>query len=69
MIFGLEMDIVMTQQITWYAIMMVETAVDLTPILNTALNANAWMAIMEQRQQLLHMVINRSTYLNDFDIK
>ena len=53
---GLEMDIVMTQQITWYAIMMAETAVDLTSILNTALNANAWMATMEQRQQLLYMV-------------
>ena len=68
MLFGLVMVIVTTQQITWYAIMMVETAVDLTSILNIALNVNAWMAIMEQRQQLLHMVINRSTYLNDFDI-
>ena len=57
MIFGLEMDIVTTQQITWYAIMTAETAVDLTLILNTALNANAWMATMEQRQQLLYMVI------------
>ena len=66
--FGLEMDIVTTQQITWYAIMMAETAVDLTSILNTALNVNAWMAIMEQQQQLLHMVINWSTYLKDFDI-
>ena len=47
----------MTQQITWYAIMTAETAVDLTLILNTALNANAWMATMEQRQQLLYMVI------------
>ena len=68
MLFGLVMVIVTIQQITWYAIMMVETAVDLTSILNIALNVNAWMAIMEQRQQLLHMVINRSTYLNDFDI-
>ena len=58
----------MTQQTTWNAIMMMEIAVDLTSILNTALNANAWMSIMEQRQQLLHMVINRSTYLYDFDI-
>ena len=58
----------MTQQTTWNAIMMVETAVDLTSILNTALNANAWMATMEQQQQLLHMVINWSTYLKDFDI-
>ena len=55
--FGLEMDIVTTQQITWYAIMTAETAVDLTSILNTALNANAWMATMELRQQLLYMVI------------
>ena len=45
---GLEMDIVMIQQITWCVIMMAETAVDLTSILNTALNANAWMATMEQ---------------------
>ena len=60
MIFGLEMDIVTTQQITWNAIMMAETAVDLTSILNTALNVNAWMAIMEQRQQLLYMVIDRA---------
>ena len=45
---GLEMATAMTQQTTWNAIMMVETAVDLTSILNTALNANAWMAIMEQ---------------------
>ena len=58
-IFGLEMDIVMTQQITWCVIMMAETVVDLTSILNTALNANAWMATMEQQQQLLYMVINR----------
>ena len=58
----------MTQQTTWNAIMMMETAVDLTSILNTALNANAWMSIMEQQLQLLHMVINRSTYLYDFDI-
>ena len=57
--FGLEMDIVMIQQITWCVIMMAETAVDLTSILNTALNVNAWMAIMEQRQQLLYMVIDR----------
>ena len=56
---GLEMDIVMIQQITWCVIMMAETAVDLTSILNTALNVNAWMAIMEQRQQLLYMVIDR----------
>ena len=62
------MDTVMIQRITWCVIMMMETAVDLTSILNTALNANAWMAIMEQQQQLLHMVINRSTYLYDFDI-
>ena len=69
MMLGSGMDIVMTQQITWYAIMMVETAVDLTSIHNTALSANAWMAIMEQRQQLLDMVIiNRVTYLNDLDI-
>ena len=61
MLVGLVMVIVTIQQITWYAIMMVETAVDLTSILNIALNVNAWMAIMEQRQQLLHMVINRST--------
>ena len=56
---GLEMDIVMIQQITWCVIMMAETAVDLTSILNTALNVNAWMAIMEQQQQLLYMVIDR----------
>ena len=56
-IFGLEMDIVMTQQITWCVIMMAETAVDPISILNTALNANAWMATMEQQQQLLYMVI------------
>ena len=56
---GLEMDIVMIQQITWCVIMMAETAVDLTSILNTALNVNAWMAIMKQRQQLLYMVIDR----------
>ena len=59
MLFGLVMVIVTIQQITWYAIMMVETAVDLTSILNTALNVNAWMVIMEQRQQLLYMVIDR----------
>ena len=47
----------MNQQTTWNAIMMMETAVDLTSILNTALNVNAWMVIMEQRQQLLYMVI------------
>ena len=51
------MDTVMIQQITWCVIMMVETAVDLTSILNTALNVNAWMVIMEQQQQLLYMVI------------
>ena len=51
------MDTVMIQQITWCVIMMVETAVDLTSILNTALNVNAWMVIMEQRQQPLYMVI------------
>ena len=56
---GLEMATAMTQQTTWNAIMMVVTVVDLTSILNTALNVNAWMAIMEQRQQLLYMVIDR----------
>ena len=57
--FWLEMDIVMTQQITWCVIMMAETAVGLTSILNSALNVNAWMAILEQRQQLLYMVLDR----------
>ena len=51
------MDTVMIQQITWCVIMMAETAVDITSILNTALNVNVWMVIMEQRQQLLYMVI------------
>ena len=53
--------------------MMVGIVVDLMLTLPIVVSVNAVMivdvmVIMEQRQQLLHMVINRSTYLNDFDI-